>query len=226
MVNARRFPDLSRAAKPTIGVLALQGSFPLHIASLQRCGVETRRVRKPEDLENIQGLVIPGGESTTMENLASRCGLFDALRAAGRNGLPIFGTCAGAILLGKGTERPERLQVVDIEVRRNAYGRQVDSFNAELFLTPFETSFHGVFIRAPIIEAGSENLDCEILGLHEGHPVLIRNGRILLATFHPELTDDLRVHKLFLEMCELENGNPGEEIREESGAGQARENAF
>ena len=135
MVNARRFPDLSRTAKPTIGVLALQGSFPLHIASLQRCGVETRRVRKPEDLENIQGLVIPGGESTTMENLASRCGLFDALRAAGRNGLPIFGTCAGAILLGKGTERPERLQVVDIEVRRNAYGRQVDSFNAELFLT-------------------------------------------------------------------------------------------
>ena len=189
MVNARRFPDLSRTAKPTIGVLALQGSFPLHIASLQRCGVETRRVRKPEDLENIQGLVIPGGESTTMENLASRCGLFDALRAAGRNGLPNFGTCAGAILLGKGTERPERLQVVDIEVRRNAYGRQVDSFNAELFLTPFETSFHGVFIRAPIIEAGSENLDCEILGLHEGHPVLIRNGRICLLYTSPSPRD-------------------------------------
>ena len=226
MVNARRFPDLPRAGKPTIGVLALQGSFPLHIARLQRCGVATRRVRKPEDLADIQGLVIPGGESTTMENLASRCGLFDALRSVGRNGLPIFGTCAGAILLGRGSERPERLQLVDLEVRRNAYGRQVDSFNAELSLASFETPFHGVFIRAPIIEAGAENLDCEILGRHEGHPVLIRNGRILLATFHPELTDDLRIHKLFLEMCELESGKAGEEIREESGAGQARENAF
>jgi len=204
MVSANPDPGSPRRGKAVIGVLALQGSFPLHVASLGRCGVATRRVRKPEDLHGLSGLIIPGGESTTMENLASRCGLFEALREAGHEGLPMFGTCAGAILLGKGSERPERLRVVDIEVRRNAYGRQVDSFDAELILSPFETPFHGVFIRAPIIEEAAENDDCEILGRHDGNPVLIRSGKILLATFHPELTEDLRVHQIFLRLCGIE----------------------
>jgi len=222
MVSAAPATDHLRNGEPVIGVLALQGSFPLHIASLERCGARTRRVRKPADLEGLSGLVIPGGESTTMENLALRCGLFEALGKAGRDGLPIFGTCAGAILLGKGTERPERLELVDVEVHRNAYGRQVDSFSDDLLLTPFDSPFHGVFIRAPIIKDPCESLDCEILGKHDGRPVLLRSGQILMATFHPELTRDLRIHKLFLQICGLEpTETPGE-----TGCSQVREKSY
>lgn len=222
MVSAKAAPAPQQNGEAVIGVLALQGSFLLHIASLERCGIKVRRVRKPEDLEGIAGLIIPGGESTTMENLAHRCGLFEALRDAGRGGLPIFGTCAGAILLGKGTERPDRLEIVDVEVRRNAYGRQVDSFSDDLLLTPFDSPFHGVFIRAPIIETPCEDLDCEILGKHGGNPVLLRSGRSLLATFHPELTRDLRVHKLFLQICGLKPAG----ALGKTGNGQVRENSY
>jgi len=222
MVSAVPATDHLRNGEPVIGVLALQGSFPLHIASLERCGARTRRVRKPADLEGLSGLVIPGGESTTMVNLSLRCGIFVALGKAGRGGLPIFGTCAGAILLGKGAERPERLELVDVEVHRNAYGRQVDSFSDDLLLTPFDSPFHGVFIRAPIIKAPCESLDCEILGIHDGRPVLLRSGQILMATFHPELTRDLRIHKLFLQICGLEPAEaPGE-----TGCSQVREKSY
>lgn len=226
MVSAAPAPDPLQNGEPVIGVLALQGSFPLHIASLERCGARSRRVRKPGDLEGLAGLIIPGGESTTMENLAQRCGLFEALREAGRGGLPIFGTCAGAILLGKGAERPDRLELVDVEVRRNAYGRQVDSFSEDIFLAPFDSPFHGVFIRAPIIETPCEDNDCEILGKHDGNPVLLRSGRILLATFHPELTRDLRVHKLFLKICGVTGSSAEAETPREAGRSQLKEKSF
>ena len=226
MVSAVSATDHLRNGEPVIGVLALQGSFPLHIASLERCGARTRRVRKPADLEGLSGLVIPGGESTTMENLALRCGLFEALGKAGRDGLPIFGTCAGAILLGKGTERPERLELVDVEVHRNAYGRQVDSFSQDLFLAPFDSPFHGVFIRAPIIEAPPGNSDCEILGKHDGNPVLLRSGQFLLATFHPELTSDLRVHKLFLQICGVTGSCAEPEVPGEAAVNLLREKSI
>lgn len=226
MVSAVPATDRQRTGEPVIGVLALQGSFPLHIASLERCGARTRRVRKPADLEGLRGLVIPGGESTTMENLALRCGLFEALGEAGRSGLPIFGTCAGAILLGKGRERPGRLELVNVQVRRNAYGRQVDSFSDDLLLTPFDSPFHGVFIRAPIIEAPPGDSGCEILGEHDGNPVLLRSGQILLATFHPELTSDLRVHKLFLQICGVTDSRAESEVPGETGRSQLREKSF
>ena len=226
MVSAVPASDHLHNGEPVIGVLALQGSFPLHIASLERCGTRTRRVRKPADLEGLTGLVIPGGESTTMENLALRCGLFEALGEAGRGGLPIFGTCAGAILLGKGTERPGRLGLVDVEVRRNAYGRQVDSFSDDLLLTPFDSPFHGVFIRAPIIETPPGNSGCEILGKHDGNPVLLRSGQILLATFHPELTSDLRVHKLFLQICGVLDSSAEVKTRGEADRSKLSEKSF
>jgi 5'-phosphate synthase pdxT subunit len=187
-----------------VGLLALQGSFLLHRRSLERLGVATREVRKVDDLRDIAALIIPGGESTTMENLAKRFGLFDAIRELGRDGLPIFGTCAGAILLGHGDERPERLQIVDVDVQRNAYGTQIDSFNAELDLAPLERPFHGVFIRAPKLEARPGASDVEVLGANDGSPVLIRAGNCLLATFHPELTDDTRVHRYFLGLSNID----------------------
>ncbi|MEC9351689.1 MAG: pyridoxal 5'-phosphate synthase glutaminase subunit PdxT [Planctomycetota bacterium] len=226
MVSASPGPDHLHKGEPLIGVLALQGSFPLHIASLERCGARTRKVRKPADLQGLAGLVIPGGESTTMENLALRCGLFEALGEAGRGGLPIFGTCAGAILLGKGAERPGRLELVDVEVRRNAYGRQVDSFSQDIFLAPFDSPFHCVFIRAPIIEVPPGNPGCEVLGKHDDNPVLVRNGQFLLATFHPELTSDLRVHKLFLQICGSTASSSEPEIPGEAAVDLLREKSI
>ncbi len=184
-------------------MLTLQGSFALHRQSLERCQADLvlRDVRRVEALEGLSALVVPGGESTTMENLAKRYGLFDEIRERGRAGLPIFGTCAGAILLGRGDERPERWEIVDVETDRNSYGTQVDSFSAELDLSPWDEPFHGVFIRAPRLRVRSEALassDIEVLGTHDGDPVLVRAGKCLLATFHPELTDDPRVHEHFL----------------------------
>jgi len=186
-----------------IGVLALQGSFSLHRRSVERAGVACREVRKPEHLEGLSGLIVPGGESTTIENLARRSGLFDAIRARGRAGWPIFGTCAGAILLGTGDERPLRWGLADVEALRNAYGTQIDSFVAELSLAPFSEPFHGVFIRAPRLRVAAGARGVEVLGTHDGDPVLVRAGRLLLTSFHPELTDDLRLHRYFLGLCGL-----------------------
>lgn len=193
--------ETSAGQPPPVGVLAIQGSYPLHRSALERCGAECREVRRPRDLDGLGGLIIPGGESTTMALLAREYGLFDAIRDLGRSGLPMFGTCAGAILLGRGSERPERLEVVDIEVERNAYGRQVDSFSAELRLAPFDAPFHGIFIRAPKLRPRNPAPGVEVLGEHAGCPVLVRSGSVLLATFHPELTGDPRIHRLFLELC-------------------------
>jgi pyridoxal 5'-phosphate synthase pdxT subunit len=174
---------------PRIGVLAVQGNFREHAKVLRALGAEVVEVRKPEELDGLDGLVIPGGESTAILRLARLYGLEEALR---RFEAPIFGTCAGMILLGR-----DHLGLVDVAVRRNAYGRQVASFEADLALEGEDEPLRGVFIRAPRIEAAGPEV--EVLAEHDGRPVLAREGRILVASFHPELTEDTRVHELFLD---------------------------
>ena len=175
----------------TIGVLALQGNFREHAAMLRRLGADVVEVRKPEQLEGLDGLVIPGGESTAIGRLIRVYGLEEALR---RFAEPVLGTCAGMILLS----RDGLLGGVDLGVRRNAYGRQVMSFEADLELKGEEEPLRGVFIRAPRVEDAGAGV--EVLAQHDGEPVLLREGRFLVASFHPELTDDARVHERFLEM--------------------------
>jgi 5'-phosphate synthase pdxT subunit len=172
-----------------IGVLALQGNFREHAAMLRRLGTDPVEVRKPEQLDGLDGLVIPGGESTTFMRLMRLYGLEDAIRGFEQ---PVLGTCAGLIVLDR-----DHLGLVDVEVERNAYGRQVASFEADLELAGDEKPLRGVFIRAPRVEVASE--DVEVLGELAGEPVLLRQGRYLVATFHPELTDDTRIHELFLD---------------------------
>ena len=162
---------------------------------LRRLGVEVVEVRKPEQLEGLAGLVIPGGESTAFMRLMRLYGLDEAIR---RFPAPIFGTCAGMIVLDR-----EHLDLVDIGVRRNAYGRQVASFEAELELEGEAEPLRGVFIRAPRVEDVGD--DVEVLAELEGEPVLVRQGRFLVASFHPELTEDTRVHERFLDMVREEN---------------------
>jgi len=175
--------------RPRVGVLAVQGNFREHAAMLNRLGTDVVEVRKPEQLAGLDGLVVPGGESTTFMRLMRLYGLDDAVRTfAG----PVFGTCAGMIVLDR-----NHLGLVDLEVERNAYGRQVASFEADLDLRGEERPLRGVFIRAPRVrETGPE---VEVLAEHDGRPVLARQGRFLVAAFHPELTEDTRVHELFLE---------------------------
>jgi 5'-phosphate synthase pdxT subunit len=177
---------------PRIGVLALQGAFREHAAALCALGAEVVEVRLPEELEGLDGLVIPGGESTTIMRLAELYGLDDAIRTYPG---AIFGTCAGMIVVDR-----EHLDLADLEVDRNAFGRQVKSFEADIGLEGDAIPLRGVFIRAPRVRA--MGADVEVLGELDGEPVLLRDGRLLLASFHPELTDDLRVHELFLEMIE------------------------
>lgn len=175
-----------------IGVLALQGNFREHAAVLRRLGAEPIEVRLPEQLDGLDGLIIPGGESTAITRLMRLYGIDDALLEFDR---PIFGTCAGMILLDR-----DHLGLADIRVQRNAFGRQVSSFEADLDIGHGDESVRAVFIRAPWIEdAGPE---VEVLADVDGHPVLARQGRILVAAFHPELTDDTRIHELFLAQVE------------------------
>jgi 5'-phosphate synthase pdxT subunit len=177
-----------------IGVLALQGNVREHVAMLRRLGVEVVEVRKPEQLDGLDGLVIPGGESTTFMRLMRLYGVDEALK---RFRQPVFGTCAGMIVLDR-----EHLGLVDLVVDRNAYGRQVASFEADLALEGDEESLRGVFIRAPRVREVGERV--EVLAEHDGEPVLLRDGRFLVAAFHPELTDDTRVHERFLELIREE----------------------
>jgi 5'-phosphate synthase pdxT subunit len=183
-----------------IGVLAIQGSFALHLRALGRLDVAAQEVRKPKDLEGLAGLILPGGESTVMSLLAREYGIFEPLQDLGRRGVPMFGTCAGAILLGTGDGPPPRLELAPVSLERNAYGRQVDSFTAHLSINFLDKPFHGVFIRAPKI-ASVEEPAARVLGAHDGSPVLVEAGNFLLSTFHPELTDDLRVHRYFVAKC-------------------------
>jgi 5'-phosphate synthase pdxT subunit len=175
-----------------IGVLAAQGAFREHARALRRLGAEVVEVRLPQELDGLDGLVIPGGESTTIMHLSRLYGLDEAVRSFQG---ALFGTCAGMILLDR-----EHLALADVEVERNAYGRQVRSFEADVELAGDERPVRGVFIRAPRVrEVGP---DAEVLGDLDGEPVLVRDGRMLLATFHPELTDDPRVHEIFLALVE------------------------
>jgi 5'-phosphate synthase pdxT subunit len=181
-----------------VGVLALQGDFREHALLLNSMGVETRLVRKPEELDSIDALVIPGGESTTIGKLADRFGLLEPLRSIVRSGVPTLGTCAGLIFLATGTTGPAQvhLGVLDVVVERNAFGRQVDSFEADLDVTGMADPLHAVFIRAPVIDKAGA--DVEVLASVENDPVMVRQGNIIATSFHPELTGETRVHKLML----------------------------
>lgn len=180
------------AEAPLIGVLALQGGFEAHAKMLRELGAQVREVRVPSDLEGLQGLVIPGGESTTMTLGIAREGLAEPLRRLAASGTPLLGSCAGLIMLDR-----EHLNVMDIRAERNAFGRQTKSFEADLDIAGLEGGLlRGIFIRAPwIAEHGPE---VEILAQVDGHAVAAREGNMLVVAFHSELSDDDRVHRLFL----------------------------
>src|SRR5919108_2273278 len=179
-----------------IGVLALQGDFSLHARAIARCGAEAVEVRKPEQLADLDGLIIPGGESTTLLKLMDAWGFVPALETFHRGGKPIFGTCAGLILLARGVESPRQfsLGLIDVDVERNAYGRQRESFEAQgtATLRGREADIEMVFIRAPRIRRTGPGV--ETLARHGAEPVMAREGTVLVATFHPELTRDPTVH--------------------------------
>jgi pyridoxal 5'-phosphate synthase pdxT subunit len=182
-----------------IGVLALQGNVREHAAMLRSLGAEAVEVRRPDQLEGLDGLVVPGGESTAIGRLVRLAGLEEPLRSFDG---ALLGTCAGMILLARHAVdgRPDQLQLglADVVARRNAFGRQVSSFEADLELADERTPLHGVFIRAPWIERAGEGVD--VLAQHAGHPVAAREGSVLVTAFHPELTDDRRLHRRFADM--------------------------
>ncbi|MBH52003.1 MAG: pyridoxal 5'-phosphate synthase glutaminase subunit PdxT [Chloroflexi bacterium] len=187
-----------------IGVLALQGGFLEHLVALRTIGVVAREVRLPNDLNDIDGLIIPGGESTTISQMMDLYELRKPISDFAKKGSPIWGTCAGIIMLSmnNSNENPETLSLIDINIKRNAYGRQSESFIADLDSSIFsDQKFQGVFIRAPIIARVGK--DIEVLSwLKDESPVAVRQGSILGTTFHPELTDDYRYHKYFLTFFE------------------------
>ena len=182
-----------------VGVLALQGDVREHMRILEALGADAISVKTPERLDSVDALVIPGGESTTIGKMAVRFGLLEPLRSVAESGLPMYGTCAGMILLaGTVTEGDQPLLgVLDVVVKRNAFGRQNESFEADLDIRGLDTPFHAVFIRAPWIEkVGSE---VEILSEVDDHPVMVRQGSLLATSFHPELTGDGRIHQMLLD---------------------------
>ena len=189
---------MSSNSRPRIGVLAIQGDYAAHAEALTEAGADPVEIRKPEELDGLAGLVLPGGESTTMLRFLDRNNFLETLKAFGSS-KPVFGTCAGAILLAREVSHPPQrsLSLLDAIVERNAYGRQIDSS-----ILRASTSLPGgplemVFIRAPrIVQTGP---DVEVLAEREGFPTLVKQGRILAATFHPELSEDRRVHKLFVD---------------------------
>jgi len=186
-----------------IGVLAIQGDFLEHRQVLERIGTEAPEVRKPKQLDGIDGLIIPGGESTTIVQLMDIYGFREAIREKAHSGMPIWGTCAGMIVLAnKLTDhRPDPIKVMDIEVSRNAFGRQVDSFEIDLDIKGIEgPRFHAVFIRAPVVNKIGKAVKVLAL-LEDGRPVAVRQGKLLATAFHPELTNDARFHELFVRVA-------------------------
>lgn len=181
-----------------VGVLALQGAFAAHSDCLASIGVQSVEVRTPEQLNSVGALLMPGGESSTMSQLLESSGLFDPIAARIADGMPVFGTCAGMILLASeildGRSDQRSFSAIDLSVRRNAFGRQVDSFEATINSSVGD--FHGVFIRAPRIERVGDGV--EVLGSINDEPVLVRQGNVLAASFHPELSNDARVHEYFV----------------------------
>jgi 5'-phosphate synthase pdxT subunit len=186
-----------------IGVLALQGAFREHVEALRELGVETVEVRLPRDLTGIDGLIIPGGESTTIGKLAVHYGLQEAITRYAQQGRPLYGTCAGMIMLSKDIGRDQPLfGMMDIKVERNAYGRQLESFETEVDVPELgDEPFRAVFIRAPRIESVGDDVDV-LARLEDGTPVAARQDNMLVTAFHPELTHDLRFHRYFLAMVE------------------------
>jgi 5'-phosphate synthase pdxT subunit len=181
----------------------MQGAFAEHVRALEASGARTRLVKTPEDLEGLDGIVLPGGESTTMTMLMERVGLLEPLRSAIANGLPTLATCAGMIVLARevadGTADQRGMGLLDIAVRRNGYGRQVDSFEADLEVAGLNgKKFPGVFIRSPLVESTGST---EVMATHEGRAVALRQGHILALCFHPELTGDRRLHQEFVRMA-------------------------
>jgi len=194
-----------------IGVLALQGAFAEHVAALRSIGVEPVEVRLPEHLDDVDGLIIPGGESTTMRNLIQRWNLREPILALAGRGAPLFGTCAGMIVLSKQIEGGEEpvLPLLDVTVERNAFGRQLDSFETELSVPLLgDTPVHAVFIRAPVIESVGEDVDV-IAKLDDGRIVAVRERNIVATSFHPELAGETRFHRLIATMA-AEHADPGE----------------
>ena len=186
-----------------IGVLAVQGDFAEHIASLRKLGIEPREVRLPHQMEDIQGLIIPGGESTTLSRLMSLYDLREPVEQLCRDGKSLWGTCAGMIMMAREIteEDPVPMGLMDIGVQRNSYGRQIDSFEQDLEVTAFDGGpFHAIFIRAPgLIRVGD---GVEVLAsLPGGQPVAVRQGNMMASSFHPELTDDTRFHRYFLDLA-------------------------
>ena len=185
-----------------IGVLASQGAFAGHIAVLSQLGVKTVPVRLPQELMGLDGLIIPGGESTSIGRLVLAYDLVDGIKDLARGGLPVFGTCAGMILLAKknSDSYPEPLELMDITVKRNAFGRQKESFETEILIPVLgEKPFPGVFIRAPLIEQVDDGVEI-LVRLADGAVVAARQNNLLASAFHPELTDDLRFHQYFLDI--------------------------
>jgi 5'-phosphate synthase pdxT subunit len=191
-------------SSPTVGVLALQGDVREHLHALEELGVTGIAVRRPAELDQCDALVLPGGESTTMAKLARTFDLLEPLRQRVKDGLPAFGTCAGMILLAErvvdGIEGQETIGGLDVTVRRNAFGRQVDSFEEDLAVTGLEEPVHAVFIRAPWVEEVGPGV--EVLASAAGHPVAVRQGHLMATSFHPEVGRDARLHRLFLELVE------------------------
>ena len=185
-----------------IGVLASQGAFAEHIDALNRLEVEVMPVRLPRELGGLDGLIIPGGESTTIGKMMQDDKLTGEIKEMAESGFPVFGTCAGVILLAKkvSTSKLEPLGVMDITVKRNAFGRQRESFETDLEIPALgEKPFHGIFIRAPIIEPSNSNVEV-LARLPDGTSVAVRQGKMLASVFHPELTSDLRFHQYFLDI--------------------------
>ncbi len=188
----------------TIGVLALQGAFRAHVATLTKLGVESREIRLPDDLDGISGLIIPGGESTTISKLLEISGLFDPIAEMLADDLPVFGTCAGLILLADkiedGRDDQRSFGRIDVDVVRNGYGTQIESFETQLDTTITSEQVHAVFIRAPrISRVGAE---VEVIAEARGEPVFVRQGSAMGVAFHPELSDDARIHSFFVESTE------------------------
>jgi pyridoxal 5'-phosphate synthase pdxT subunit len=189
-------------SRPVVGVFALQGNVREHVAMLHEVDVDAVPVRRPRELESVDGLVLPGGESTTMYKLARTFELFEPLQKRIADGLPVFGTCAGMIMLADeitgGIEGQETLGGLDVTVRRNAFGRQVDSFEADLVFAAFDSPYHAVFIRAPWVERVGRGV--EVLATADEHVVAVRRDRLLATSFHPELTGDARLHGYFADI--------------------------
>jgi pyridoxal 5'-phosphate synthase pdxT subunit len=207
--GVRNSPDLTHDPRPptlVIGVLAVQGDFAEHAAMLRRAdpSVQVREVRTPRDLEGLHGLIVPGGESTTIGKLLVAYGLEKPIRTAAEQGMPIWGTCAGMILLARdilGTQPDGRIGLMDLTVQRNAFGRQVDSFEIDLPFSGLNHPIHAVFIRAPLVEHVGPSAE-PLASLPDGRVVAARQGNLLATAFHPELTPDTTLHRWFIESCQ------------------------